>query len=96
MGYGYAETFLIVFMTHPNVIIPSMASIETMMPTGGLLPAGGLPPILSSFLQMFWVWVLSLPGERSPGVGWTMYFLYIVFICLYLYYGMSMRIAKGV
>jgi hypothetical protein len=93
MGYGYAETFLIVFLTHPNVIIPSSAAV---VPTPGLLPAGGLPPILSSFLQMFWVWVLSLPGERSPGVGWTMFVLYIIFLCVYIYYGMGMRIAKGV
>jgi hypothetical protein len=93
MGYGYAETFLIVFLTHPNVIIPSSAAVG---PTPGLLPAGGLPPILSSFLQMFWVWVLSLPGERSPGVGWTMFVLYIIFLCVYIYYGMGMRIAKGV
>jgi hypothetical protein len=47
-------------------------------------------------LQMFWVWVLSLPGERSPGVGWTMFILYIIFLCVYIYYGMGMRIAKGV
>jgi hypothetical protein len=96
MGYGYAETFLIVFLTHPNVIIPPAAAVDSLMPAPGLLPAGGLPPILSSFLQMFWVWVLSLPGERSPGVGWTMFVLYIIFLCVYIYYGMGMRIAKGV
>jgi hypothetical protein len=96
MGYGYTETFLIVFMTHPNVIIPSMASVESMMPTPGLLPVGGLPPIVSSLLQMFWVWVLSLPGERSAGLGWTMFAIYLIFLALYLYYGMGMRIATGV
>ena len=96
MGYGYAETFLIVFMTHPHVIIPPMASIETVMPTTGLLPIGGLPPILSSLLQMFWVWVLSLPGERSAGLGWTMYAIYLIFLGVYLYYGMMIRITKGV
>jgi len=47
-------------------------------------------------LQMFWVWVLSLPGERSAGLGWTMFAIYLIFLALYLYYGMGMRIAKGV
>jgi hypothetical protein len=95
MGYGYAETFLIVFMTHPNVIIPPAAAMDSLMPAPGLLPAGGLPPILSSFLQMFWVWVLSLPGENSPGFAWTMYAVYIFFLMVYAYLFVSLRFMKG-
>ena len=80
MGYGYAETFLIVFLTHPGVIIPGTSSF-----TGTL---GGLWHVLMT-------WILSLPGERSAGFAWTMYVLYLVFLFVYMYFFLGMRMRSG-
>lgn len=100
MGYGYAETFLIVFLTHPGVIIPTMGSLTTFIPPGSvppeLIPSQGFPPVLSGFWQTLWVWILSLPGEKSPGFAWTMYALYLVFLLIYMYYFVIVRLQKGV
>ncbi len=80
MGYGYAETFLIVFLTHPGVIIPTTSSF-----TGTL---GGLWHVLMT-------WILSLPGERSAGFAWTMYVLYLIFLFVYMYFFLGMRMRSG-
>ncbi len=103
MGYGYAETFLIVFLTHPGVIIPTMSSVTSLIPPGAvppeaaaLIPSNGFPAPLSGLWQTLWVWILSLPGEKSAGFGWTMYALYLVFLLVYMYYFLSVRLQKGV
>ena len=54
-----------------------------------------IPPQLNALWQVFWVWVLSLPGTRSPGFGWTMYAIYIVFLMVYAYMFVSLRFNKG-
>jgi hypothetical protein len=102
MGYGYAETFLIIFLTHPGVLIP---------PTGAMLqkamaylppdlaasvPTGGIPPFFSALWQAFSVWVLSLPGRSSPGFAWTMYALYLAFLLLYIYLIARPRFIQGI
>lgn len=100
MGYGYAETFLIVFLTHPGVIIPTMSSATSLIPPGAvppeLIPSQGFPPVISGLWQTLWVWILSLPGEKSPGFAWTMYALYLVFLLVYMYYFVIVRLQKGV
>jgi hypothetical protein len=103
MGYGYAETFLIVFLTSPGVIIPTTGSaaakLTSFLPgeVADLVPSGGLfPPPMSALWQVLWVWILSLPGEQGPAFGWTMYALYIVFLLAYMYTIGRMRIAWGV
>ena len=98
MGYGYAETFLIVFLTHPGVIIPTMSSATSLLPPelGQSVPTDGFPPVLSGLWQTLWVWILSLPGEKSAGFGWVMYALYLVFLLVYMYYFVVVRLQKGV
>lgn len=104
MGYGYAETFLVIFLTHPGVIIPTAGSalnkatsfvpadFQDMVPKGG----AGFPPIISGLWQVFWAWVLSLPGEKSPALGWTMYTIYLVFLFVYMYLFGRMRFTQGI
>jgi len=98
MGYGYTETFLIVFLTHPSVIIPDIAALMKMAPQipPEFAAFANVPPQLNALYQVFWFWVLSLPGTRSPGFGWTMYAVYIVFLMVYAYFFLSMRLNKGV
>lgn len=102
MGYGYAETFLIVFLTHPGVILPTistiMSKVSSYVPPEvvSLLPSGGSPTTLSAMWQVLWVWILGLPGEKGPAFGWTMYTVYIIFLLLYMYFFISLRIAAGV
>lgn len=102
MGYGYAETFLIVFLTHPGVIIPSTSTLVGKVDLSSvpsevaeLVPKGGFPPILSGLWQVMWVWILGLPGEKGPAFGWTMYALYLVFLLVYMYFILRLRIAGG-
>jgi len=106
MGYGYAETFLIIFLTHPGVIIPASSSMigkaTSMIPVGAvgpevmdLIPSSGFPPILSGLWQCLWVWILGLPGEKSAGFGWTMYALYLVFLLFYMWWLLRARITGG-
>jgi formate-dependent nitrite reductase membrane component NrfD len=45
---------------------------------------------------VLWVWILSLPGERSEEFGWTMFALYMVFLVLYMYFVLRIRISKGI
>ena len=106
MGYGYAETFLIVFLTHPGVIIPTISTVvgkaSSLIPPGtvpqeamDLIPAGGIPPIISGLWQTMWVWILSLPGEKGPVFGWIMYALYLIFLLIYMYFLLRLRISGG-
>lgn len=97
MGYGYSETFLVVFLTHPCVIIPDIAALMKMAPQlpSELAAFANIPAPLNALWQVFWAWVLSLPGEKSPGFGWTMYAIYIVFLLIYAYYFIRMRLDKG-
>lgn len=81
MGYGYAETFLIVFLTHPGVIIPSFLNDY---------------PIVRGLWQTLWSWILSLPGEKSAGLGWTMYVIYLIFLGVYMYLFLGTRMNTGV
>lgn len=103
MGYGYAETFLIIFLTHPGVIIPSTSSavarVTSFLPgeVADLVPSGGLfPPPMSALWQVLWVWILSLPGEKGPAFGWTMYALYLFFLLVYIYFFAALRFSAGV
>ncbi len=93
MGFGYAGTFAIIFLTHPGVVIPTMASAASLLPpeAAAYAPAEGFPPVLSGLWQAMWAWILGLPGEKSAGLAWTMYILYVVFILLYMYYVLSAR-----
>jgi hypothetical protein len=101
MGYGYAETFLIIFLTHPGVIIPTSSSMiaeaaGSIPPEfADLVPTGGFPPIMSGLWQVLWVWILGLPGAKSAGFGWTMYAIYLVFLLFYMYWLLKARIAGG-
>ena len=98
MGYGYAETFLIVFLTHPGVILPTTSSATGLIPGqyAEVVPEDGFPPVMSGLWQTLWVWILSLPGERSKSVAWSMYVLYLIFLGLYAYFFLSMRLQQGV
>jgi hypothetical protein len=109
MGYGYAETFLVVFLTHPGVIIPTISSVGSKLTSfippdaAGVVPPeltslveGGIPAPISGLWQVLWVWILSLPGERSAAFGWTMYALYIMFLLAYMYFAMPLRISQGI
>jgi hypothetical protein len=103
MGYGYAGTFLVVFLTHPGVIIPTMSSAMSLIPAGAippqaaeLIPSGGFPPILSGLWQVLMTYILGAPGNGSAAFGWTMYALYIVFLLVYMYFFLIVRLQKGV
>jgi hypothetical protein len=104
MGYGYAETFLIIFLTHPGVIIPTAGSalnkVTSYVPADfqELVPKGnvGFSPIMSGLWQVFWAWVLNLPGEKSAALGWTMYSIYLFFLFLYMYLFGRMRMTQGI
>jgi hypothetical protein len=104
MGYGYAETFLVIFLTSPGVIIPTtgsfMGKLTSVLPPAfaDLVSSGSdiIPAPLSAAWQIFWVWVLSLPGEKSVAFGWTMYIIYLFFLFAYMYTIGRMRIAWGV
>ena len=110
MGYGYAETFLIVFLTHPGVIIPTTGSLAakglSYMPkeAGDIVPEeltsklkeGLIPPFVSGLWQVLWAWILSLPGAKSAALGWTMYTLYLIFLLIYIYFVAAMRFSAGI
>ncbi len=102
MGYGYAETFLIVFLTHPGVILPTVSTaiskLSSYIPpeVASVIPSGGSPPTASALWQILWVWILSLPGEKSAGFAWTMYAIYIFFLLLYMYFFLRLRMSVGV
>ena len=107
MGYGYAETFLIVFLTHPGVILPTTSSaIEkgmSFVPPGTipaevseLIPKKGFPSWLSGLWQALWVWILSAPGKGSAGSAWAMYAVYMLFLFVYMYFFLTYRITSGI
>jgi hypothetical protein len=52
--------------------------------------------IISGLWQVFWVWVLSLPGEKNSAFGWTMYVIYLLFVLLYTYIVGPFRFTVGV
>ena len=98
MGFGYAGTFLILFLTHPGVILPTMSSVTSVLPpeAAGAVPPGGFPPVLSGLWQTMWVWILGLPGQKGAGLAWTMYILYLIFLFGYMYIFIRIRLEKGV
>ena len=102
MGYGYAETFLVVFLTHPGVILPSTSSaigkVASMLPpdVAAAIPSEGFPPVISGLWQVLWTWILSAPGNGSAGFAWTMYALYIIFLLAYMYFFLRLRMSVGV
>jgi hypothetical protein len=96
MGYGYSETFLVIFLTHPGVIIPTDPAGTIPSQYEALVPKDGVPPVMSALWQVMWAWILNLPGTRGPALGWTMYAIYLVFLLVYMYYGLSLRFQKGV
>lgn len=76
MGYGYAETFLIVFLTHPGVIIP-------MSVTGTL---GGLWQTL-----LVWILSLPGERSAGfAWTMYTLYLIFL-FVYMYLFLGMRLR-----
>lgn len=98
MGFGYAGTFLIVFLTHPGVIIPTMSSATSLLPAEAtsVIPAEGFPPTLSGLWQTMWAWILHMGGEKSEGLAWTMYILYLLFLFGYMYTIMRFRLSKDI
>lgn len=98
MGFGYAGTFLIIFLTHPGVIIPTMSSATSLLPAeaAAVVPPQGFPPILSGLWQTMWVWILTIAGDKSDGLAWTLYILYLVFLFIYMYVFLRVRIEKGI
>lgn len=98
MGFGYAGTFLIIFLTHPGVILPTMGSAKKLLPpgTGSVVPKEGFPPLFSALWQVFWAWLLNLVGSKNNAIAWTMYIVYVVFLFLYMYFFVGARIEKGV
>jgi hypothetical protein len=103
MGYGYAGTFLVVFLTHPGVIIPTMSSAMSLIPAGAippqaqaLIPSGGFPPIMSGLWQVMMTWILGAPGNGSPAWAWTVSILYCLFLLFYTYFFVIARLQRGV
>jgi hypothetical protein len=110
MGYGYFETFIIIFLTHPGVIIPGTGGVASKalsyVPSeaSDIIPKeltsklkeGLIPPFISGLWQVMWVWILSLPGEKGPAAGWTMVYFYCAFLVAYSYFIMPIRIPLGV
>lgn len=110
MGYGYAETFLIVFLTHPGVIVPTLSSLGTRAlnaipsDTAEQIPPAitkylttfGFPTWISGLWQVMWFWILSLPARGGPALGWTFYVLYLLFLAAYAYLIGRFRISWGV
>ena len=102
MGYGYAETFLIVFLTHPNVILPTaLASAGKATgivpgPVASILPNEESSPTFSGLWQVLWVWILSLPGNKGAGFARTMYIIYLVFLFVYMYFFLRIRMTMGI
>ena len=86
MGYGYAETFLIVFLTHPGVIKFSQELPQK---------SDYVPTFTSALLQVIQSAILSLPGRGSVGLAWTFYTIYLVFLGVYTYYNLTLRLSSG-
>jgi hypothetical protein len=87
MGIGYADIFLITFLTHPGVVIPE---------GGGSMGGISLPKFPTNWAavwQCLWYWILSIPANGKPGASWTMFILEIVFLCLYLYFFAAVRLS---
>lgn len=98
MGFGYAGTFLVVFLTHPGVVLPTMGSVTSLLPpdASNIVPQGGFPPVMSGLWQVFCAWVLGAAGDGSAGLAWTMYILYVIFVFVYMYFFLRLRMEKGV
>jgi hypothetical protein len=98
MGFGYAGTFLIIFLTHPGVIIPTMSSATSLLPAeaAAAVPSEGFPPLMSALWQVFWAWFLNLLGSKNDATAYTMYTLYLIFLGIYMYVFLGSRIQKGV
>ena len=84
MGYGYAGTFLVVFLTHPGVI--SIGTLKDVIPSS---------PTTDALWQVLMAWILDLPAQKSDAFGWTMYVIYIVFLFVYMYYFLRQRMLQG-
>ena len=80
MGYGNAETFLIVFLTHPGVILPSFLDDYAT---------------IRALWQVMWTWILGYPGKKSKAFAWTMYAIYLIFLFAYMYLFLRTRIMQG-
>jgi hypothetical protein len=76
MGYGYAETFLIVFLTHPGVIIP----IST---TG--IPGGALQTLL------VWIMSLPGERSAGFAWTMYVVYLVFLFVYMYFFLGNRLR-----
>lgn len=98
MGFGYAGTFLIIFLTHPGVIIPTISSATSLLPAeaAGAVPKEGFPPIMSGLWQVFWAWFLNFLGSKNDALAWTMYIVYVIFLFAYMYFFMGARLQKGI
>lgn len=98
MGYSYGGTFLVVFLTHPGVVIPTITSVAGLLPAEAseVIPAGGFPPVVSGLWQVLCSWALGAPGNGSAGLAWTMAIIYMIFIPLYLYFVGRIRLMKGI
>ena len=98
MGFGYAGTFIVIFLTHPGVVFPTTSSMSSILPPEAMsvVPSEGFPPIMSGLWQVFCAWVLNLPGNGSAGLAWTMYILYVIFVFVYMYLFLRTRMEKGV
>jgi len=86
MGIGYGDIFLITFLTHPGVIIPD---------GGGSVGGVSLPKFPTNFAalwQCLWYWILYLPANGRPAGRWAMLILELVFLALYLYFFVGIRL----
>lgn len=98
MGFGYAGTFLVIFLTHPGVVLPTMGSVTSILPpeAAGSIPPGGFPPVMSGIWQVLCAWALGAAGNGSAALAWTMYILYVIFVFAYMYFFVRVRLEKGI
>ena len=98
MGFGYAGTFLVIFLTHPGVVFPTTSSMSSILPPEAMsvVPSEGFPPIMSGLWQVLCAWAVGAPGNGSAGLAWTMYILYVIFVFVYMYLFLRTRMEKGV
>jgi hypothetical protein len=88
MGIGYQDIFFITFLTHPGVIIPSEG--------GSKFPIPKIPPFWAAMWQLLWYWILWLVADGPEGGRWAMFVLQIIFILLYAYFILRIRVTAGI
>lgn len=77
----YAAMFIVVLLTHPGVF--------------SFAPKFEATPVIGTFYQTFWVWLLNLPMTGNEAAQWSMTVIYYVVFAIYMYYTIRSAMTSG-